>query len=315
MEDLDGADSPPQFIDETEPQGNDDPQDPLRPDVEEEDRPPAPLGDPTADVDTFEDDEAPQTVDAMNGAGEDDEPNGAVAGIFDDDDDNDDDDDDESELEELDEKDFEDFDPSALNIPDKPVQVDESNVGRLGVHKRKRTEDEERERKKKKKEGRREKPKRSKKKNKDADADDDDFEGGEELEGKRARKSKVGVDGRQGKSMRSRARTPPEDEEHLTQEERELLTIHLATHEKGMMLTSLRIQAAAAPSTVKWTKPSKPTAPPAAAVASTSKPPPTRRSKACASAWPKPAKRTPTRAPKEKSQHTNSASYRKSSSS
>ena len=83
-----------------------------------------------------------------------------------------DDDDDESELEELSEKEFEDFDPAALNIPDKPVQVDESNVGLLGVHKRKRTDEEERERKKKKKEKKRDKQKRSKKTRR-GDGDDD----------------------------------------------------------------------------------------------------------------------------------------------
>ena len=104
--------------------------------------------------------------------------------------------------------------------------MDESNVALLGVHKRKRTEEEERERKKKKKEGRREKPKKSKKKvGVDGDVDDDDFEGGEEIDGKRARKSKVGADGRPMKNIR-RARTPPlEDDENLTPDERKHLPI------------------------------------------------------------------------------------------
>ena len=115
MEDLEQPSGSPSLLDEEEAQGNNDPRDPLNPGVEEEDRPNAPLGDPTADVDAFEDDEAPETVEAMNDAEEDaaaPTPGGS-----------DDDDDQESELEELDEEQFEDFDPSALQIPSKPVSI------------------------------------------------------------------------------------------------------------------------------------------------------------------------------------------------
>ena len=222
MEDLQEAPGSPTLLDGEEPQGNNDPRDPLNPDMEEEDRPNAPLGDPTADVDTFGDEEAPEAVASMNAAA-DDEADGLSPDALDDDDDEEP----ESELEELDETQFQDFDPAALNIPDKPLQVDESNVGLLGVHKRKRTEEEERERKKKKKEGKREKVKRTKKK-KDGDGESD-FEGGVEMEGKRARKSKVGADGRavKGGSVR-RARTPPEDEENLTPDER--MSCHLINY-------------------------------------------------------------------------------------
>ena len=211
MEDLEAAPGSPSLENGEEPQALNDPRDALNPEFEEEDRPNAPLGDPTADVDAFEDEEAPGTVGAMNDE-ELEEEDAASANAADSDDD-------ESELEELDETQFQDFDPSALNIPDKPVAVDESNVGLLGVHKRKRTEEEERERerKKKKKANKREKPKRDKKKK--GDDVDDDFEGGEELDGKRARKSKVGADGNRVKSVK-RAKTP-EDEEMLTPEERE----------------------------------------------------------------------------------------------
>lgn len=208
MEDLEASPNSPALQDNEEPQGNNDPSDPLQPGIEDDDRPNAPISDPTADVDAFEDDEAPETVEAMNDAADD----GDSAAK----DDDDDDDGEESELEELDETQFQDFDPSALNIPDKPVVVDDTNVGLLGVHKRKRTEEEERERKRKRKEGRREKPKRSKK-----TGDEDDFEGGEEIDGKRARKSKIGADGRPAKA-RSRRTPTPEDEDSLTAEERKL---------------------------------------------------------------------------------------------
>lgn len=195
----------PALEEDEEPQGNNDPGDPLQPGIEEENsgRTP-PISVPTAGTDAFEDDEAPETVEAMDEATREDEE-GDAAPL---------DEDDESELEELDEKEFEDFDPSALNIPDKPVQVDADNVGLLGVHKRKRTEEEELARKKKKKEGRREKPKRQKK-NRELD---DDFEGGVEIDGKRVRKSKVGPDGRPSKAIR-RPRTP-ENEDNLTPDER-----------------------------------------------------------------------------------------------
>lgn len=214
MDDIEGAPGSPALQYGEEPQGLNDPRDPLNPGVEEEDRPNAPLGDPTADVDTFEDEEAPQTVQQIEDAQEEDEdaaanpptPGGS-----------DDDLDEESELEELDETQFQDFDPSALNIPSKPVAVDESNVALIGVHKRKRTEEEEREReekRKKKKEGRREKPKRRKHRD-----DEDNFEGGEEIDGTRVRKGKVGADGRPPKRDK-RDPTPEEDLENLTPEER-----------------------------------------------------------------------------------------------
>lgn len=208
MEDLEEAPGSPALQDNQEPEGLDDPGDPLQPGLEEEDRPNAPLGDPTADVDAFEDEEAPETVAAMNEQ-EEAEERGDRASVQDSGE--------ESELEELDEAQFDDFDAANVNVADvRPMQVDESNVGLLGVHKRKRTEEEQEEaRKKKKKEKRREKPKKERKRR----DEEDDFEGGVELDGKRSRKGKVGTDGRPVKAAR-RPRTP-EDEEHLTPEERE----------------------------------------------------------------------------------------------
>lgn len=189
MEDLPGADSPP-VNDVDIPEGNDDPQDPLRPEVEEEDaaRTP-PLAQPTMDTETAEDDAAPIPT-----------PGAA------DDDDNDEDSD---ALSDVDEAQFEDFDPNAIAIEERPRVVDANGVALLGKHKRKREEGDG-EAKKKRKEGRREKPKRSKNR-----GDDTDFTGGEEMDGRR-RKQKAPTEKR-------RKRTPsPENDEHLTPEEREL---------------------------------------------------------------------------------------------
>lgn len=221
MEDLEQPAGSPSLDAGPEPQGNNDPGDTLRPEVEEENGggETPPMADPMADMETREDDEHPLTSNANgeNGAGEGEDegdnenPDNTGAAV-------EDDDDLESELEELDEKEFENFDPSALNLPEQPLAVDESNVALLGVHKRKRTADEEaeRERKKKRKEKKRDKPKRSRK-----GGDEDDFEGGEEISGKRSRKGKVGSDGRPAKS-KSRARTPDDvNEEELPPEERE----------------------------------------------------------------------------------------------
>ncbi|RMZ10362.1 hypothetical protein D0860_03858 [Hortaea werneckii] len=213
MEDLEAAPGSPALQDTEEPQGNNDPRDPLNPGIDEEDhgRTP-PLAQPTADPDAFEDEQAPETAAAMReeeeradegpaAAAEDEDGvpheggEGAAGG---------DDDENESELDELDEGEFEDFDPDALNIPDKPVAVDSDNVGLLGVHKRKRTEEEERERKKKKKEGRREK----KSKRVKAGGDEDEVDEGDIIEGKRGRKGKSSGGGGGGEK-KARARRSP----------------------------------------------------------------------------------------------------------
>lgn len=305
MEDLEGAPGSPALQNGEEPQGLNDPRDPLNPGIEEEDRPNAPLGDPTADVDAFEDEEAPETVGAMEDAVEEDEDAAANASTpgGDDDDDNLDD---ESELEELDETQFQDFDPSALNIPSKPLAVDESNVGLIGVHKRKRTEEEERERerkKKKKREGRREKPKRRKQRD-----EEDNFEGGEEIEGKRARKGKVGAEGR----PKRREETPEEDLENLSPEERESFAVIVIVR---LNYADCHLQAAAALWTRRWTKQfarTNPTAVVRAATSTLTKP--TTRSSRCGTGWPGLANWMPTRAPKAKSRRTNSPSCPQSSS-
>lgn len=193
MEDLSPAPGSLALDDHTAIEGNNDPQDPSRPEIEEEDNAGTPpMADPTQDMDAVED--AP----GVN-ADEDDDDEAMSDNASD-------------ALSEVDEAQFADFDPSAIQIEDKPIAVDETNVALLGVHKRKRTEAEEAERKKKKKLGRREKPKKSKR----TVDEEDDFEGGVEIDGKRMRRSKVGGD---GAKKTKRARTP-ENEDNLTPEER-----------------------------------------------------------------------------------------------
>jgi len=153
MEDLPGADSPPATNAGIEPEANDDPQDPLRPEVDEEDstRTP-PLAQPTQDMEALEDDAAP-----VQNPGDRDNS----------------DDEDSDALSEVDEAQFEDFDPNAIAIDERPRVVDASDLASLSKHKRKREEGDG-EARKKKKEGRREKPKKSRRAG-EGDGDGDDF--------------------------------------------------------------------------------------------------------------------------------------------
>lgn len=174
------------------PEAINDPGDPLRPETDEENSTPnPPIGKPTEDMEV--------TEEMMNG-----KP----------DDNNNDLSDNESVLSEVDEAQFEDFDPANIAIEDRPaIAVDESNIGLIGVHKRKRTDDAERGGKRKRKEKTRDKPK----KNRRRKDEDDAFSGGEELEGKRARKRKEIGERRE----RAKPRRPsPENEDNLTPEER-----------------------------------------------------------------------------------------------
>ena len=186
MEDLPGADSPP--VNDVElPEANNDPQDPLNPEVDEEDntRTP-PIAEPTMDMEIADDDAAP-----VQNSGDKDN----------------DDDEDSDALSEVDEAQFEDFDPNAIAIDERPRVVDASDVAMLGKHKRKREEGADGEVKKKRKEGRREKPKKSKRQ---ADGEEG-FQGGAEMDGKRRRKEKT---------VRKQRSPSVENDEHLTPEER-----------------------------------------------------------------------------------------------
>lgn len=176
-----------------EPEGNNDPGDIQKPEIEEENGATPPMAEPTNDMDAVEDEAMPNDGDNDD---EEQEPNNDA----------------DSDLDELDEAQFDNFDPESanINVPEQPVAVDDSNVGQLGVHKRKRVEGDDGERKKKKKEGRREKAKKVR-----AGGDDEDnFEGGPEMEGSRRKKASTAA------KKTSRARTP-ENEDNLSPEERE----------------------------------------------------------------------------------------------
>lgn len=181
MEDLDGANSPPVSNGE-EPEALNESHDPLNPDARDEEA-----------SKSHSITEVPEVEDGK----ENDDDNASIS---------DDGDLSDEMLSDVDEDQFKDFDPSAVAIDERRV-VDASDVALLGKHKRKRDENEA-EPKKKRKEGRREKPKR---KGRSDDEGLDGEEGGE----RRARRNKE-------PSERKKRRTPsPENDEHLTPEERQ----------------------------------------------------------------------------------------------
>ena len=187
MEDLDGADTAPVENGHL-PEGNDDPQDPLRPEIEEEDATKTPpVAAPTMDMEENVDHE--DSPDLRGGE----------------------DDSDDELLSEVDEAQFEDFDPNAIALDERRV-VDASDLTQLGKHKRKRAEGDG-EPKKKRKEGRRDKPKKKRREDGDEGVDSG------ELSERRSRKHKEAGE-------RRKRRTPsPENDEHLTPEERKFLLL------------------------------------------------------------------------------------------
>lgn len=227
MEDLPGANSSPVVDDGPLPEGNNDHQDPLAPEIEEESSSKnPPIADPGQDLEATED-TAPDVPDRDDGENYNDDDEDEARN--DDADNADNHDDDSDALSEVDEAQFDDFDANAIAIEERPRVVDANGVALLGKHKRKRdvTEGEEGEKKKKRKEGRREKPKRSKKR---ADAGEDDFnEAAESGEGGR-RKKKRGT-AEDGEAPRRRKRTPSvERDELLTPEEREYHSFILSSY-------------------------------------------------------------------------------------
>ncbi|KAF2180174.1 hypothetical protein K469DRAFT_730198 [Zopfia rhizophila CBS 207.26] len=170
------------------PEAGHDPDDPLRPEIDEENSTPnPPITDPEQDMEAAEDKpEMPDQDDVEE------------AGLSDN----------ESALSELDEEQFDDFDPTNIAIEERPAQmIDESNVSLIGVHKRKRVEGDGdgQPKKKKKKDSRRDKQRSRKKR-------DDEISGGDEESGRRSRRKKEG---------RIRGTTPDEEnDENLTPEER-----------------------------------------------------------------------------------------------
>lgn len=118
----------------------------------------------------------------------------------------------ESDLSEVDEAEFAEFDPKTIDA--RPQELDEDAVKTLKAGKRKRADGE-----KKPKEAKRDKKKKSRR------DDEDDVSAGEELEGKRIRKTKsVRIEGdrkdRERAKERRKAEEEVENEEHLSPEER-----------------------------------------------------------------------------------------------
>lgn len=147
MEDPEITNSPPDPS--TLPEAGNDPGEPVRPDIDEENATPnPPAAAPGQDMELTEAGQGTGDADAEDKGDNDDGLSDA-----------------ESVLSDVDEAQFEDFDPNAIAIEDRPaIQVDESNVGLIGVHKRKRADgDGDGSGKKKKREGRRDKPKKSRK--------------------------------------------------------------------------------------------------------------------------------------------------------
>jgi transcription factor SPN1 len=224
------------------PEAGNDPGDPLAPEIEEENSTPdPPLANPSLDME----------LTGSNEIDKDEELSEASDNDADDVDDVDDaasdNDDLESLLSEVDEAQFDDFDPTAAALGDRSaLVVDETTVGRLGVHKRKRAEGDIGEVTKKKREARREKPKRPRGKR---DEGSESFSGGEELEGKRRRKARPESDaGKKGKP----AVVEAEEEEQLTAEES---TFSLKTHPWYTRLLLMESQGESELWTGPWMKP------------------------------------------------------------
>lgn len=172
------------------PEAGNDPNDPLRPEIDEENSTPNPnIAQPEQDMEVTEDrEEMPDNDDIIEGGLSDNES--VLSDALDDD--------------QLDEQ-FGEFDASNIAIEERPAQaIDEDTVKQIGVHKRKRTAGEGEEPKKKKK--RADKPRR--KKNKDG-------EDGEPIEDgtRKSKRSKK-------EGTRVRAASPEDNEENLTPEER-----------------------------------------------------------------------------------------------
>lgn len=168
------------------PEAGNDPGDPLRPEIDEENSTPnPPIAAPDQDMEVVETDEKnylPDQADIEE------------AGLSDN----------ESVLSEVDEAQFEDFEIGDIAVEERPAQIiDETNINLIGVHKRKRTEGEGEAPKKKKKKA--DRPRRKKRGEEDVAGDD--------AGAKKSRRST-----RKEGGGRARAATP--DDANLTPEER-----------------------------------------------------------------------------------------------
>jgi transcription factor SPN1 len=170
------------------PEAGNDPGDPLRPEIDEENSTPnPPIAEPHQDM------EVTEAIEGMP-----DQDDLQEAGLSDD----------ESALSEYDDAQFDEFDAEKIAVEERPTQlIDDTNLNLIGVHKRKRTAGEDAAPKKKKK--RVEKSRR--KKNKDDEA------GGDEAGGRKKKSRKEG---------RVRGASPTEEnDENLTPEQRTYLAI------------------------------------------------------------------------------------------
>ncbi len=113
-------------------------------------------------------------------------------------------------LSEVDEDQFEDYDPETANIEDRPVDIDEDVARTLKVSKRKRIEAQP----KKPREGRREKKRRDR----DDDVTMDDGSDGDQERKPRRRRAAEGE--RAPRAAAKQASPQPENDEHLSPEER-----------------------------------------------------------------------------------------------
>lgn len=169
------------------PEAGREPNDPLRPEIDEENSTPnPPIGDPDQDMEVTEKKAEMSDQDDIEEAGLSDN---------------------ESALSDADDAYLEEFDAGAIAIEERPAQmIDDSNLGLIGVHKRKRTAGEDAPKKKKKKI---DKPRRKKNRDDEASGGDD------QAAGRRSRRSKKG-----GQVRGASPDAQDEPEEHLTPEER-----------------------------------------------------------------------------------------------
>jgi hypothetical protein len=238
------------------PEAGNDLGDPLRPEIDEENSVPnPPIAEPSLDMEVTED------IGGMP-----DKDDVEEAGLSDN----------ESVLSEVDEAQFDDFEIGDIAVEERPAQmIDDTNVGLIGVHKRKRAEGEGVDAPKKKKK-KADKPRRKKNR-------DDDVDAANDLGERKSRRSK--------KEGRVRAATPEaENEDHLTPEERMYVF-----NQHGLLNTNGCTQAGNALSIEQWTRRlgRRPRAG-ARRVTSISIRWPMRRLKTCADGWQLPLKLTTT---------------------
>ena len=169
------------------PEAGNDPGDPLRPEIEEENSTPnPPITDPYQDMEVTEEKTGMPDQDDLQEAGLSDNDSG---------------------LSDLDDDQFKDFDAADLDIEERPAQIiDDTNVNLIGVHKRKRTEADGELPKKKKK--RADKPRRKKNRG------DDEVSANEDSGARKRRTRKEG-------KPRDHATVDEEDDAHLPEDERE----------------------------------------------------------------------------------------------